>query len=178
MEADDRDLVAGCLRGDRGAAEALIERYQRPVFNIARRMVAQPEDARDVAQNVFLKAFQHLATFDARYPFRGWIGRIAVNESLDWLAARRPGEPLDEEWPDAGSGTGTDGIDLARAVDRALARLEPHYRSVVVLFYFLDLSYREIGRLLELPEKTVKSRLFTSRQQLRGMLAGHDRVES
>ena len=180
MEHEDHALVTAYLGGDRGAAETLILRYERLVFNIARRMVGKPEDARDVAQNVFLEAFEHLATFDARYPFRSWLGRIAVNESLDHLAARKTGEPLDEAWPASGPGPGEvmNGIDLSRVVEGALLRLKPDLRAVVLLRYFMDLSYREIGSLLEVPEKTVKSRLFTSRQVLRDLLAGHGAVES
>src|SRR5580765_6078903 len=164
METEDHALVTAYLSGERGAAEALIERYQRLVFNIARRMAGQ-QDAPDIAQNVFLKAFEHLATFDARYPFRSWISRIAVNESLDHLAARRPNDPLDGDWPAPGPGAGEamNGIDLSRTVERALLRLQPDLRSVVVVRYFLALSYREMGRLLDLREKGVKSRLFTSR---------------
>ncbi len=180
MELEDHALVAAYLGGDRGAAETLIVRHERLVFNIARRMVGEPEDARDIAQNAFLKALEHLASFDARYPFRGWLSRIAINESLNHLAARRPSDALDDQWPAPGPGPGEvmSGLDLSRVVERALLRLKPDHRAVVLLRYFLDMSYREIGKILELPEKTVKSRLFTSRQILKELLASHGALES
>ena len=180
MELEDDALVAACLGGDRGAAETLIVRYQRSVFNIARRMVGQPEDARDIAQNVFVKAFENLATFDSRYAFRSWIARIAINESLNHLVLRKPAAPLDEQWPSPHPGPGEVmiGIDLSRIVEGALLRLKPDYRCVVLLRYYHDLNYREIATVLDVPEKTVKSRLFTARQLLKEALASHGAAEA
>lgn len=180
MEPEDATIVAECLGGNRAAFEILVARYERRVWNVARRMVGKAEDAQDIAQNVFLKVFENLGSFDPAYPFRAWITRIAVNESLNFLQQRRPSDPLPDDRPSGELGPGelVNALDLSRAVERALRRLSPDYRAVVVLRYFLDLSYREMATVLEVPEKTVKSRLFTSRQLLREALAGQGALEA
>ena len=78
-EDGDRLLVQRCREGDRRAFEALVGQYEKPVFNAALRMLRNPEDARDVTQTVFLKAFEHLADYDPKYRFYSWIYRIALN---------------------------------------------------------------------------------------------------
>jgi len=100
-EDDDRILVRRCRQGDRAACELLVVRYQKPVFNAALRLLRNPEDAKDVAQTAFLKAFEHLADYDAKFKFYSWIYRIAVNEALNVLGLRKPcgqlsGEEVDE----------------------------------------------------------------------------------
>jgi RNA polymerase sigma-70 factor (ECF subfamily) len=82
-EDDDRTLVWRCRQGDQAAFGQLITRYQRPVFNAALRLLREPEEAKDVAQTTFLKAFERLADYDPRFKFYSWLYRIAVNESLD-----------------------------------------------------------------------------------------------
>ena len=82
--SDDATLVADCRRGRPGAFEALLDEYERPVFNLALRMVNNREDARDITQSVFLKAFEHLDSYDGKHRLYSWIYRIAVNQSLNF----------------------------------------------------------------------------------------------
>src|SRR6202165_304672 len=94
-------LVRRCREGDRAPFDQLVVRYQKPVFNAALRLLRDPEDARDVAQTTFLKAFEHLVDYDPRYKFYSWIYRIAINEALNALSSRKSlaevsGEEADE----------------------------------------------------------------------------------
>jgi RNA polymerase sigma-70 factor, ECF subfamily len=93
-ENDERVWVARCLKGDASAFEPLVARYERPLFAVALRLVTNYEDARDVTQNVFIRAYEHLGSFDPERRFFSWIYRIAVNESLNLRRTRRPQEAL------------------------------------------------------------------------------------
>lgn len=171
-EDSDGILVQRCRGGDRRAFEALVDRYQKPVFNAALRMLRDAEDARDVTQTVFLKAFEHLASYDPKYRFYSWIYRIALNESINTIDRRHWHEPIvgDEVDQRRGAEDEVDSQQLSRHVQRALMTLKAEYRAVIVLKHFVDLSYEDIGQVLGLPEKTVKSRLFTARQLLKDAL--------
>ncbi len=171
-EDSDGLLVERCRAGDRSAFGTLVDRYQKPVYNAALRMLRNPEDARDVAQTVFLKVFEHLDDYDPKYRFYSWIYRIALNESINVISRRTRQEPISGEEIDERAGAddelATEQVGLR--VQGALMTLKSEYREVVVLKHFLDLSYEDIGQVLQLPEKTVKSRLFTARQLLKDAL--------
>jgi RNA polymerase sigma-70 factor (ECF subfamily) len=173
VEEEDADLVRRSRNADRSAFEVLLRRYERTVYNTALRMLRNAEDARDVAQTVFLKAYEHLADYDPKYRFYSWIYRIAVNESLNGLNRRHPVEPIDEQATDERPGPDQEFGDeqRSRRVQDALMRLKPDYRAVIVLKHFVGCSYHDMSEILQLPEKTVKSRLFTARQQLKDALA-------
>jgi len=161
------------MRGDRGAFEALLVEYERPVFNAAFRMLNNRDDARDVTQTVFLKVFENFAQFDPSRRFFSWIYRITLNESINWLGKENRLEPLLYETADEGKGPDEE-LESARAaakVQAALMTINTDYRTVVILKHFLGCSYVEISDVLEIPEKTVKSRLYTARQQLRDALS-------
>jgi RNA polymerase sigma-70 factor, ECF subfamily len=168
-EDADGVLVQQCRQGNRAACEQLVLRYQKPVFNAALRMLRNVEDARDVAQTTFLKAFEHLADYDATRKFYSWLYRIAVNESLDALGARKSFEPISGEEADETPGPEqcAEGEQLSRAIEESLMQIRPEQRTVIVLRHFLHLSYQDMGDILMLPEKTVKSRLYEARQLLR-----------
>ena len=172
VDVGDAELVQRSCNGDRGAFEILLKRYERPVYNAALRMLRNPEDARDVAQTVFLKVYEHLSEYDPKYRFYSWIYRIAVNESLHGLSRRHPVEPIDEQEPDAHPGPDDEVGDeqISHQVQGALMRLKPEHRTVIVLKHLLGCSYQDMSEILELPEKTVKSRLFTARQMLKEVL--------
>jgi RNA polymerase sigma-70 factor (ECF subfamily) len=171
-EDSDGLLVQRCRGGDRRAFEALVGRYEKPVFNAALRMLRNPEDARDVAQTVFLRVFEHLDDYDPKYRFYSWIYRIALNESINALGRRNRHEPIsgDEVDERRGAEDEVNSQQVGLRVQGALMAIKPEYRAVIVLKHFLDLSYEDIGQVLELPEKTVKSRLFTARQLLKDAL--------
>lgn len=172
-ETSESALIERGGRGDRQALAELLDRYQKPVFNAALRIVGNPDDASDVTQAVFLKAFENLDRYDPAYRFFSWIYRIAVNESINYRKSRQRIQPLgDREVPDhAGPQSSAESGDLSRVVQAGLMELGDIYRVVVMLRHYADFSYREIGEILDIPEKTVKSRLFTARQQMRDILS-------
>jgi RNA polymerase sigma-70 factor (ECF subfamily) len=171
-EDDDATLVRRCRDGDRAALEQLVMRYQKPVFNAALRLLRDSEDARDVAQTTFLKVFEHLGDYNPSYKFYSWIYRIAINESLNALGSRKPCEGLNGEEADTAPGPDRqlEGEQTGQAIEEALMRIKPELRAVVVLRHFMHLSYQDMGDILLLPEKTVKSRLYSARQLMRDRL--------
>lgn len=170
-DPDDLALVRQSLAGQTEAFGALVNRYQKVMYTVALRMVGNPEDARDATQDAFVKAFQRLATFDSRYKFYSWMYRILINECLNVNRDRRPEEPLDADAAGADSPFHS-ALEAERVVqiNVALEQLTPEYRTVVVLRHFAGQSYEEIAEALSIPEKTVKSRLYSARQQLGELL--------
>lgn len=167
----NRDLIAACKRGDRKAFDELVIVYQKPIFNVAFRMLNNVEEARDVTQTVFLKVFENLDSYDESYKFFSWIYRIAINEAINQQVGRKDCNPLDEEMEgqedpqrDAGQ------AEMRQSLEVALKRISAEHRSVIVLKHLLDFSYQEIAEILELPETTVKSRLYDARDRLRELL--------
>lgn len=161
-------LVARCRSGDRGAFATLVERYGQPVFNAAFRMLGNRDEARDVAQTAFLKVLENLDRFDTRFRFFSWLYRIAMNEALDLLQQRGRTTELEDVYEaDDDPARDAAATELGSRVQRELAALSPEHRAVLVLRHYQELSYEEIGRILELPDKTVKSRLFEARERLR-----------
>lgn len=165
---DDEDgLITRCLGGEPQAFEPLVERYHRPLFRLAARMLGDREEARDATQTAFLKAYQALATCDRKRRFFSWIYRILVNDCLNVLRARRPTESLDERLADPEpAADAMEAADLRRRVRQALLKLPQEQRDVIVLRHFAEMSYGQVAAALGIEEKTVKSRLFTARQRL------------
>lgn len=172
----DAGRVRDCLAGDQRAFAALVEQYEKPVYNVALRMLRNPEDARDIAQSVFLKAYQNLSNYDPQYKFYSWIYRMAINESLNVLRLRGRNEgPVDERMAADVAGP-SELVAEGQARDvvlDALGRLKPEHRAVIVLRYFVDRGYEDMGEILGIDAKTVKSRLYTARQLLKEQLASH-----
>jgi RNA polymerase sigma-70 factor, ECF subfamily len=168
---DDALWVSRCLQGETSAFEVLVERYQRVVYSVAYRLTANREDARDITQNAFLRAYERLDSFDPDRRFFSWIYKIAVNESLNYRRSRRTHEPIDRALPMAAAADPVDRLETSERVQVALMALAPEHRVLVVLKYFVDLSYDEISDVVGIPEKTVKSRLFSARQQLETLLS-------
>ena len=169
MDAHGDSLrVRRCLEGDSGAYEELVVAYQGVLFHLALRMTGNREDARDLTQTVFLKAYRALGSFDHQHRFYSWIYRIMMNEALNFLDRRKPQSELDERLPGHRPGPEDDAqqSNLQDAVQESLMTLPPADRQVLVLRHFEDLSYHEIGEVLGIAEKTVKSRLFTARRRL------------
>ena len=169
-DTGDAEAVARCLAGHDEAYEAIVVRYQRGLFNVALRMLGNYEDARDATQTAFVKAFEHLGSFDPQQPFFGWLYRILKNECLNILRARRPATEILQDVP---AGRGADPVEVRerqQAIQSALLALSTEYREVVVLRHFTDLSYDEIASTLGISATKVKSRLYTARQQLGDLL--------
>ena len=169
----DHVWVARCLRGDPSAFEPIVRRYQRVLFSVAHRMLGNYEDALDVTQNAFVRAYEGLESYDPNRRFFSWIYRIVVNECLNARRGHRPSEPLSEAIeadPGAGPLAGVEALERSASIEAALVRLSEDHRLVVVLRHFADLSYSEMSDALGVPEKTVKSRLFEARQRLGELL--------
>ena len=172
-DSDDLALVRQALAGQSEAFGALVNRYQRVMYTVALRMLGNAADAQDATQDAFVKAYMRLASFDTSYRFYSWMYRILVNECLNVTRDRRPSEPLDADA--AGSGTPFDSAlaeERRDQINLALLQLSPEYRTVVVLRHFAGQSYGEIAEALAIPEKTVKSRLYSARQRLGELLLG------
>lgn len=170
----DRDaaLVNDCKRGDRRAMSMLVSQYQRPVYNAAYRILGNMDDAADTTQVVFLKVFEHIADYDPKFKFFSWVYRIAINESLNQVKKRRSQEPLADNQASTWRGPAEelDSRRICNRVQAALMQLNEDYRSVVVLKHFSGCSYHQISEILQLPEKTVKSRLYSARQLMKKTL--------
>ena len=131
-------------------------------------MLNNVQDAEDVTQTVFLNAFLKLRTYDPRYKFFSWIYRMTVNESLNMLKRRKRTVTLEDQLDLRAPGAVADRVaEVEDRVGKALMDLKPDDRAVVVLRHFVSFSYQEIADVLEVPVRTVKSRLFTARERLR-----------
>ena len=174
-EDDDRLLVERYLTGDREAFTALVVRYQRAVYNAAFWILRKHEDANDISQTVFLKVAERAADYDPRFKFFSWIYRIAVNEALNFQRRRRHEEELDDDVDVAGDESAgperqASAGELSRDLRRAMLSLPTSDRLVLTLRHFSECSYEDMALILEIDEKTVKSRLFEARRRLRGLL--------
>ena len=176
-------LVGDAARGDRGAFARLVDLHQRTVYGLCVRLLADREEARDAAQETFVRAWGAIGAYDPSNPFAPWLLRIARNHCIDVLRRRLPaarrleldagnaaegGGPLD--LPDRVTAAADEqlvGAQQASAVAEAVAALPPHYREVVHLFHVEHMSYKDIAATLEVPIGTVMTWLHRARARLR-----------
>ncbi len=180
MTIDDATLVKKTLEGSEDSFRELVERYQRPVYRLIVRMLRDPGKAEDLAQEVFLRAYTHLESYDRQRKFSSWLFKIAHNLTIDAL---RRGSlrtvPLDPEGdeesigvrevddPDAPSGMRRlERVDLRAALEGALTVLRPSYREVILLRFVEGLSYEEIAQATGMPLGTMKTQLHRARHEL------------
>ena len=171
----DQTLLERYRAGDRAAFAELVVRYQRPIYNAAFWVLRRAEDARDITQIVFLKVAEQLDEYDPKYKFFSWIYRIAVNESLNLLRRNGREEALDDEVDLPGADSSNPErqageAELSRRIQGTLMGMTTNDRMVLSLRHFSDCSYQEIGQILDLDEKTVKSRLYEARHRLADLL--------
>jgi RNA polymerase sigma-70 factor (ECF subfamily) len=185
-QTDERELVERAARGDRDSFDVLVRRHQDRIFSVAYQIVRNREDALDVAQEAFAKAYVSLSSFKGESSFTTWVHRIVVNLSIDCLRRRRRGEvatyddrlaiPEDAEPGPAASDDPESALE-ARQVQALLARglqlLPPVHRAVLVLREIEGLSYDEIARAVGCSLGTVMSRLFYARRKLQKVLQAH-----
>jgi RNA polymerase sigma-70 factor, ECF subfamily len=183
---EDDELVRRLRAGEEAAYEALLARFQQPVYNLACRLASNPGDASDVVQEVFLKVFRNVGHFRRQSSLKTWIYRITVNEAHNqrrWFFRHRSREVgLDDETDEGCSrtvaDTGRSPFDCAFdrekhvLIENALGRINPLFREVVVLRDIEDLSYEEIAEVLQISLGTVKSRIMRGREALREELTG------
>lgn len=178
--ADIRSLVRAARSGDAGAFRRLVELHMRAVYGLAFRLMGDPDDADDVAQETFLRAWRALDRYDETYSFYTWLRTIATRLALQERAKRRRRRTESGESFDAAAAAvpaaapdpleTLAGEELQRALAGALEDLPEEFRAVLVLRAEQDLSYEEIARILEVPAGTVMSRLFRARRLLRSAL--------
>jgi RNA polymerase sigma-70 factor (ECF subfamily) len=182
LEQPDHLLIEGLCAADEAAYEALLSRFQAPVFNLVSRLLRDTGEACDVVQEVFLKVFRKIDSFRGDSSLKTWIYRIAVNEAHNhsrWIGRHRrqevglEGEEDSRGYCDTLSAPGSSPFDYVldrerhRLVEAALAELSPGFRTAVVLRDVEDLSYEEIAQILDIPLGTVKSRILRGREALR-----------
>ena len=169
----DRALIKRCKRGDRRAMELLLAHYEKPVYNAAIRILGDSNDAADATQATFLKVFTRLDQYKPEYNFFSWIYRIAINESIDQLKYKKKQQPLGgtEISNSRGPEARAEAENMFYEVQNELMKLKEKYRVVIMLRHFADCNYRQISEILEIPEKRVKSRLFSARQLMRASLS-------
>lgn len=170
---DDRVLLERARSGDGDAFGEVVRRHQAAVFNVCYRLLGDPAEAEDAAQEAFLRAHGRLGLFDLDRPFGPWMRRVAANLCLNRLKARAPaGLPLDDEQDEPRAAqtlnpeAAREQVERSEAVRAAIGRLPPHYRAVIELRHFQDLAYDEIAAALNLPLSDVKSHLFRARRLL------------
>jgi RNA polymerase sigma-70 factor, ECF subfamily len=170
-EVEDRDLIAKARRGHVDAYNVLVSRWEKRVFNYLLRLVGNREDALDLSQDVFLKAYQNLRKLDEPAKFSGWLFRIAHNEAYSLLRKNRPEGELAVE-PKSGESTGRMfPVELTLAVESALSRLSHDQREAVLLKVYQGFKFEEMAEILSCPVSTVKSRVYTALDLLKQTLA-------
>lgn len=177
----DNQLIAECLRGQTSAFGELITRYQDRLFNTVYRLLANAEDAQDVVQDAFLHAYQSLDSFKGDSQFFTWLYRIAINTAISLKRKQQGGvrmlagpheegvEPLDLSLASQ-PGHALEQAEQAQHIQRALNRLSPEHRAVLVMKDIDGYKYEQMAELLEVPIGTVRSRLHRARLELRGIL--------
>ena len=186
LPSSDEELVARAMGGDMDSFNQLVLRWERPIYALAYRVIGREEDARDVCQETFLRAYRALPGFKGQAKFSSWLYRIALNLCRDWIRRER-------RTPVAQAPEGVDLIELAseatpsesiedlvarreigRAVARAMADLPNEQRTAIILKEYHGLTFQEIADLLDCPLSTVKTRLYQGLTVLRRQLARPD----
>lgn len=170
---DDQTLVAQTLDGRTEAFGTLVERYDRAIYHLAYRTLRDQEEARDVAQEAFFKAYRSLRTFKPGAKFSTWLFAITYHACCDRLARRK--RYANDELPeraDAAAGPESEAIanDEAQRLRSAIAALPEKYRTVITLYHLQGKQYEEIAQVLGAPIGTVKTHLFRAKEQLRRIL--------
>ena len=184
---EDKGLVKACLDGQKEAFDILVEKYHRRIYNLAYRFVGEPEEANDLAQEIFTAAYQNLKKFRGDAKFSTWLFQIATNRGKNrfkYLKRRGhfanrgqtegadEGDFLPKEIPDESGNPETllAGKEVQRIVQNAINELDPDHKAIVILRDIEGLSYDEIAQILNLPEGTTKSRLHRARMVVKEKL--------
>jgi len=174
---DDAALVAACLDDQPGAFDVIVERHRRSVYQLCYRYVANHDDASDLAQDVFLRAFRGLKSFRGQSSLSTWLYRIAVNVCLNRVTAKAPlTESIDErQFVDAGAESASDMMlkeERGARVRAAIAQLPPKQRSTLILRMYHEMSHQEIANALGSSVGAVKANFFHALGNLKRLL-GH-----
>jgi RNA polymerase sigma-70 factor (ECF subfamily) len=170
-EVEDLDLIAKARQGHVDAYNVLVSRWEKRVFNYLLRLVGHREDALDLSQDVFLKAYQNLKKLDDPARFPAWLFRIAHNEAYSLLRRVKPEGELGAEPSTGGSSSRMFPMELNLAVKSALGQLSEEQREAVLLKVYQGFKFEEMAEILSCPVSTVKSRLYTALDLLKQTLA-------
>ena len=188
MTWTDEELVAKSVGGDADSFNELVLRWERPIYALAYRTIGREEDARDVCQETFLRAFRALPGFRGQAKFSSWLYRIALNLCRDWIRRERraplvqPPEDMDliEMAAAAEPSESIEDLvarkDLSRLVEKAMALLPEEQRTAIVLKEYHGLTFQEIAELVGCPLSTVKTRLYQGLIVLRRELAKNSKA--
>jgi len=171
----DVQLIEKIIQGETYFFEELVTRYRKPVFSICYRMVRQREEAEDLAQEVFVKAYRYLKQYNPEHKFSSWILKIATNTSIDALRKKKLDTmPLEEEIETHREDMSAEKAFLQeearQEIESAIGRLPQEHRIVVLLYHQQGKSYQEIADILDIPLSMVKNRLFRARKTLKAEL--------
>lgn len=181
IEENDNELVKKIVAGESFHYRALVEKYQNPVYRVIFKIVGDADDAKEITQDVFVKAYETLAQFNPDFKFFSWIYRIAINAALRFEKRKRNFMPIQQYRETDGEpdvSVGMDTREREKLLKSSIEDLGDNYKSVVLLKYYAELSYTEISESLGIPEKTVKSRLFDARRILKEKLAAMEYFNS
>jgi RNA polymerase sigma-70 factor, ECF subfamily len=195
LQATDPDLIVLARKGSEKAYRELLGRYQRPVFSLVYRMVRDRELAEDIAQETFVKVFNHLGNYNPKYKFSSWIFKIASNLAIDHLRRKQPetvsldGSRHARTTEEAEATRITvesrgenpeqflEAKQLGEEIEEAIGELRPEYRTAILLRHVEGRAYEEIAGIMDVPLGTVKTYIHRARAELRGSLA-HLRIET
>jgi RNA polymerase sigma-70 factor (ECF subfamily) len=170
----DEALLKAVKNGDCESFNPLIERYKLPLYRVMYRMVLNRDDAEDLVEEAFIKAYRSINRFDTDRPFYSWLRRIAVNNAINFLKKERRNltEPLEFVEKSLSNGRNdpvamTEQKMMKERINQAMAKLPKEFRIIISLRVEKDLSYDEISQVLKIPKGTVMSRLARARQKLR-----------
>jgi RNA polymerase sigma-70 factor (ECF subfamily) len=184
MASSDQQLVRRALKRDERAFEELVRRYQRPIVNFIARMVGNYDVALDLSQDVFVKAFVALRTYNENFKFGSWLFKIASNTVIDHFRKSGPTIssldkpidtnddtfPLDLASSDLSADAQLEQSETRTILSRLIGRLPEAYREMIVLRHINELSYEEMAEITDLPLGTVKNRTFRAREMLRHLI--------
>lgn len=189
MEQREKRLIKKVKKGDHRAFSELVDLYKNSVYSICLRMVGNRQEAEDLSQEVFIRAYHHIDKYDIDRKFSTWIFRIATNLSIDYLRKKKPSVYLDADMP------GSEGFTLStqlasddplpdelvvreeeeKWLQAEIGQLPEKYRTAIILKYIEDLSLKEISAILGIPVATVKTRIHRGREALRERLCHPER---
>jgi RNA polymerase sigma-70 factor (ECF subfamily) len=172
---EGNNLIKRVQKGDKDAFRLLVEKYQGNIFSYAYRMTGSKEEAKDLAQEVFIRVYTNLSGFNMNSKFLSWALRITYNLCVDHLRKKRPVQvAIDDDFEDVYTGDGPEERLLIKEkslrVKKAISELKPEQRAVVVLAHYHELSYKEIAGVLGITESLVRNRLYTARKTLSNLL--------
>lgn len=171
---DESKLIELSRSGDAEAYAALVQQHQQMIRGVTFRMTGSPDDAEELAQDAFVRAYQRLSSFNGSSKFSSWLCRIAINLTLDWRRRESRRDDLHAKWAaELGDGDKTDGgfpDELSRRVQDALNRLPSKQRAAMVLTVYENQSHAEAAKTLGCTEATVSWRVFAARRKLKRLL--------